>query len=311
MARVRNKYVDYLQYLGLRLFAMFVHMAEPETNYRTARWIGRLMYRFDRKHRRIAIGHLRLSFPDWDEARLNAVARTSMENLVCLGMEVLQTTRLITPMTWRKHVRLKNLGPALRLLLERKTGVIFVTGHYGNFEVAGYTMATLGFPSVSVARPLDNPYINDHIMGVREKTGQSILYKKGATGSMEDVLEGRGALSFIADQDAGRKGLFVDFFGRPASTYKSVALMAMKFGAPIVVGYGRRLDDKFHFEMGVDRIIYPHEWADKDDPLCWTTQEFTHALEQIVRGAPEQYFWVHRRWKHRPGGQAPGPDGVA
>ena len=125
------------------------------------------------------------------------------------------------------------------------------------------------------------------------------------------MLSARGSLSIVGDQDAGRKGLFVDFFGRPASTYRSIALLAMRYQLPIVVGYGKRLSDRFEFEMGIQRVIRPSEWADQDDELTWITREFTRALEQIVRSAPEQYLWVHRRWKHRPDGtKAPG-DGVA
>ena len=311
MARPRNKYVDWLVYIALRLVAMFVHMFSPAANYRTARLIGWAMWRFDARHRRLAREHLRRSFPDWPADRIDRVGMESFQHLVKLAMEVLLTTRLMTHWTWRRYVRLANLTEPIRLSLERKAGLIFVTGHYGGFEMVGYMMATLGFPSVSVARPLDNPYINEFVMGVRERTGQSILYKKGAAASMEDVLATKGTLAFIADQDAGRKGLFVDFFGRPASTYKSIGLMAMQFGVPIVVGYGRRLGEPFTFEIGVQRIIHPVEWAGKADPLRWITQEYTHALEQIVRDAPEQYLWVHRRWKHRPKGESPGPDGVA
>jgi KDO2-lipid IV(A) lauroyltransferase len=311
MGELRNNVLDYLLYLAVRVFAMFVHMFPPETNYRTATWMGELVYRFDRRHRHRTVEHIRRSFPTWSEDRVQRVARDSLTSLVYLGLEVLLTARLITPLRWHRHVRLANLSEALRLLLERRTGVILVTGHYGNFELLGYTMATLGFPSVSVARPLDNPYVNDFVLGVRERTGQSILHKRGATASIEDVLAARGTLAFIADQDAGRKGLFVDFFGRRASTYKSIGLMAMQFDAPIVVGYGRRLDRAFHFEMGVHRIIHPQEWKDKPDPLRWITQEYTTALEQIVRTAPEQYLWVHRRWKHRPNGEPTSEDGIA
>ena len=311
MARPRNKALDRLQYLALRLFAMFVHMFDVRKNYRTARWIGELLWRVLPRHRRIACEHLRRSFPDWPEGRIRRVARKSFHNLVYLGLEVLLTPRLITPNRWRRHIRLRNMHQTVRLLVRQDTGLIMLTGHFGNWEVIGYTMATLGFPTVSVARPLDNPYINEYVMGVRERTGQSILYKKGATATMSDVLAGRGTLCFIADQDAGRKGLFVDFFGRPASTYRSIALMAIRHEVPVVVGYGKRLNDRFEFEIGIARVIYPHEWAGRDDEPTWITQEFTRALEDIVRAAPEQYLWLHRRWKHRPDGtKAPG-DGVA
>lgn len=311
MARLRNKYVDYLQYLALRLFAMFIHMFGVETNYRTARWIGELLWRIDRRHRRIACEHLRLSFPDWPERRIERFARKSMYNMVYLALEVLLTPRMITSNRWRRHVRLKNAAESIRLLVRQETGMILLAGHFGNWEVVGYMMATLGFPTVSVARPLDNPYINDYLMGVRERTGQSILHKKGATSGASEVLENRGALAFVADQDAGRRGLFVDFFGRPASTYRSIALLARRYGAPIAVGYGKRLSDRFEFEVGIKRIIHPSEWAGREDEVTWITQEFTRALEEIARSAPEQYLWVHRRWKHRPDGTKAGGNGVA
>ena len=311
MKKPRNKYLDYLQYVGLRLFAMFVHMFSWRANYRTARWVGDLMFRFDRRHRRRAIRHLQLSFPDWPEEKYQRVARASMRNLVYLGVEFFFTTRLITPATWRRHIRLHGLGGTIRILLERKSGAIFVTGHFGNWEVVGYAMATLGFPSVSIARRLDNPYVDEYVFGVRARTGQTVLDKKGASRTVPEVLAEKGAVAFVADQDAGRKGAFVDFFGRKASTYKMIALMAMQHGAPIIVGYGKRLAEEFKFEMGIRRIIRPHEWADKDDPIKWITQEFTRALEDIVRSAPEQYLWVHRRWKHRPRGEPQPADGIA
>jgi len=311
MAKPRNKLLDWLAYLALRVFATFVHMFRLETNYRTARWIGDLLYRFDRRHRHRAIEHLRRSFPDWPERRYEEVARASMRNLVYLGLEVLFTTRLITPGRWRQHVTLKNQAENVRLLCQRRRPLIYVTGHFGNWEVVGYTAGALGFPIFAVARPLDNPYVNEYILGVRQKQGMTILAKKGATAAIPDILARKGVVCFIADQDAGRKGLFVDFFGRAASTYKSIGLLAMEHEAPVVVGYGRRLDEKYHFEMAVERIIHPHEWADKDDPLLWLTQEYTHALESAIRRAPEQYLWVHRRWKHRPKGEPPGEDGIA
>lgn len=311
MAKERNKTLDYLAYLGLRLFAAFLHMFSVRANYRTARWIGELLWRIDKKHRRIAINQLQLSFPDWPLAKVERVARKSIINMMYLFIEVLFTPRLINPRTWRWHIKLNNLAEAIRLLTMQDTGVIMLTGHFGNWEIVGYAMATLGFPSTSIARLQDNAYINDYLLGVRERTGQTILYKKGATAAAPQVLERKGTLAFVADQDAGRKGLFVDFFGRPASTYKSIALLAIRYNVPVIVGYGKRLSDKFEFEIGTQRIIYPHEWADKENEPAWLTQQFTSALEAAIRTAPEQYWWVHRRWKHRPDGTKATGDGVA
>jgi KDO2-lipid IV(A) lauroyltransferase len=311
MAKPRNKYYDYIQYIGMRLFAMFVHMFTLEANYRGGRIIGNLLFRFDRRHRKRAIEHLRLSFPGWPEQRYRSTARASLRNLIYLGLEFLLTPRIITHGNWRQYIELKNLGEPLRIILEGKTGMIMLTGHFGNWEVTGYTMAAIGFPSLAIARRIDNPYIDHYVLGMREKAGQRIIDKRGAMEVVPGALERKETVGFIADQDAGRTGAFVDFFGRKASTYKAIALMAMEYQVPVVIGYGKRMKERFGFEIGAHRIIHPSEWADKPDPMKWITQEYTLALEEIIRESPEQYLWVHRRWKHRPRGEEQGPDGVA
>jgi KDO2-lipid IV(A) lauroyltransferase len=180
-----------------------------------------------------------------------------------------------------------------------------LTAHYGNFEVLGYTLATLGFPMSSVARPLDNRYVSDWVYGVREKHGQRIIGKKGATTELTDVLDEKGVVGFVADQNAGSKGMFVDFFGRKASTYKSIGLLAIRYDVPIVVGYARRIKDQFNFELAPRDIIYPDDWKSQPDPLFYITQRYNKAIEDFVREDPGQYWWVHRRWKSRPKGEAP------
>jgi Kdo2-lipid IVA lauroyltransferase/acyltransferase len=180
-----------------------------------------------------------------------------------------------------------------------------LTGHYGNWEILGYILATLGFETTSIARPLDNPYVNEWLLGVRERRGQRILAKKGATEEIPGILQSGGAVGFIADQNAGSKGIFVDFFGRKASTYKSIGLLAMEYQVPVIIGYARRVGQKFHYKIGTQDIIYPADWKDRDDPLRYITQRYTSAIEAFVREDPGQYLWVHRRWKSRPKGESP------
>ncbi|HUN82519.1 MAG TPA: lysophospholipid acyltransferase family protein, partial [Phycisphaerae bacterium] len=154
---------------------------------------------------------------------------------------------------------------------------------------------------VAVMRPLDNEYLNRYLLDRREQSGLKLLYKKGATRAAGDVIDSGGALCFIADQNAGSKGMFVDFFGKKASTYKSIGLLAMEREVPIIVGCARRSSwDRFQYEICVNRVIHPREWQDKDDPLRWITQEYSRAMEDFIRVAPEQYLWIHRRWKSRP-----------
>jgi len=264
---------------------------------------NKLLMKF-REHRNRAERHIRMALPDLSEERVTAMARASMEQLAMLGVEVLLAPRLITQWTWARYIKLQKLDEAIRVLLRPK-GCIMLTGHYGNWELLGYTLATLGFDIVAVMRPLDNEYLNRFLLDRRERSGLSLLYKKGATRSAEDVLESGAALCFIADQNAGSKGLFVPFFGYKASTYKSIGLLAMQHEVPIVVGCARRRSAGFGYEICVNRIIQPHEWQDQPDPLVWLTTEFSRAMEDFIRVAPEQYLWIHRRWKSRPKDELP------
>lgn len=301
----RNDFLDWLQYIALRFVSMVLHSFPVDANLQTAKLIGSIMYRVDRKHRERALANLRRSFPEMSERRREYLAERSHQDLVKLAVEVLFTTRLIRIDTWAKYVELDNFREVVGLLLRRDQGLIMLTGHYGNWEILGYLLATLGFHTTSIARPLDNPYVNQWLLGVRERQGQRIIAKAGATNEVIDVLARNGTVCFIADQNAGTKGLFVDFFGRKASTYKSIGLIAMQYEVPVVIGYARRDRQRFHFKVGVQDIIYPPAWKAQDDPLRYITQRYTKALEDVVRGEPGQYLWVHRRWKTRPRGEEP------
>lgn len=299
--RQRSDFSFRLEYAALRVFAMFLLMFPIEWNLVTARIIGWCWYRLIAKHRRLARQHIRDSLGEHlSEREIRRLTLRSMQQLVMMSFEAIFTPRLISAWTWPRYIRLVGLSEAMRLLLQKR-GVILLTGHYGSWELLGFTLAALGFDMTAVMRPFDNPYLNRWLLEVRESRGLKLLYKKGATESAEEIIRDGGALCFIADQDAGHKGLFVDFFGRPASHYKSIGLLAMTAEVPIIVGYARRVGRGFQYEIGVNRIIYPEEWAPKDDPLRWITQEYAAAIEAFVREMPEQYLWVHRRWKSQPG----------
>jgi len=306
MSKRRNKLSDYLAYLGVRLVAMFVHMFDWRVVYAAAGWLGNTWCRLDRRHRERAAEHVRQCFPEWDEPRVQRTVQGSFRNLVYLAIEVLLTTRLITRGRWRRHIELADMREVFRLLMARRGGMLLITGHFGGWEVSGYTVATLGFKAYALARPLDNPYLNEYLLGVRQRNGLTILDKGGAMSQMNDLLgRDREIVGFIADQDAGKRGVFVDFFGRAASSYRAPALTAMRYNVPVVVGYGRRIGEGYRFRLGVERVIHPHEWADQDDPVRWITQEYTAALERVVRMDPQQDLWIYRRWKTRPKDETP------
>ena len=302
MKKQNNKYLDYVIFTMIRLLASVVRIVPMEMNYRIADILGDLLYFFDYPHRRRAKTHLRNSFPDWSEKQIRQAARGSMRSLVYLALECVVSPQKITPTQWRKYIRLNNTDEGFELMRAKSTGVLMITGHFGNWEIGAAIFAMGSCPNVCIARPLDNQHFNDYMIEQRERTGVSVIDKKGASMHVGNLLKDRQSVGFVADQDAGRKAIYVDFFGRKASTFKSIALMAKRYNVPMIVSYSQRLERSFRFEVGIERIIRPDEWADKDDPLLWITQTYTKALEDVVRRDPAQYMWMHRRWKHRPDG---------
>lgn len=290
---------DYLLYLLLRLVVGIMHCFSVERNLNFACFLGRQMWTHYKKGRLRALDNLRAAYPEKDEKWLEETGRRSFEQLVMLVIDVLFTPRLVNRDNWDQYSTYHNIEK-IKWLMQGGQPLIMVTGHYANFEIIGYLFGVFGFNVYSIARPLDNKFINRWLYGVRERRGQKIIDKKGATEQMEQLMAQGATLCFIVDQDAGKKGVFVDFFGRKASSYKSIALLAMQYNRPICVGYSHRIDNRFYFEMGVERLIMPEEWQDKEDPLYWITQEYTRALEDIIRRDPTQYWWLHRRWKTRP-----------
>jgi KDO2-lipid IV(A) lauroyltransferase len=291
----------WLLYALVRVFLSILLMFPLNWNLRTARLLGTLWWHLMPRHRERAREHLRLAYGNnLTPAQVDDLALRSLQQQVMWVMEFVFVPRLINEWTWRRYIRLVNMQEALTALLENR-GALLLTGHYGNWELAGFLLAVLGFDIVAIMRPLDNAYLNRHLVQTRRRSGLKLLYKKGAVAQAESLVRENAVLGFIADQNAGRKGLFVDFFGRPASTYKSIGLLAMAADAPIIIGYARRTDDTFRYEVGAQRVIRPEEWHDREDPLRWITQEYTAAIEAAIRVEPSQYLWIHRRWKTQPG----------
>jgi len=299
MAQNQGPIATWSQYLVARLGAMGLTMFDIDTNLRTAAGIGRAMFAWDKRHRERACRSLSLAFPDWSARRVERVCRGSFEHFVQLAIEVCHTPRLITRDSWPNRMTTGNLGPVLELLNARKP-VILLTGHLGNWEVLGYLLAVIGYEIDAIARPIDNRLINDWLLGIRENQGMRIITKWDATERMLDVLGRGGALGFIADQNAGDKGMFVPFFGRLASSYKSIGLLAIREEVPVVCGYAHRVGPGFHYELGVADVIQPADWQGRHDPLYYVTARYARAIETMVRMRPQQYLWMHRRWKSRP-----------
>lgn len=296
----RRGIVAWAQYALFRLVSALLGLFPIDLNLRTARLLARGWRRVMPRHYERAVRHLELAFGnELSPEQRGRIADACLAHWTMFAVELLCAPRLITRWRWHRHLEPHDLNEPLRLALGGR-GAIVLTGHYGNWELFGHLIACFGLPIAAVMRPLDNVYLNEYLVRNRATHGLTLLNKQGAAEHAEQFLRKGYLVAFIADQDAGRKGLFVDFFGMPASTYKSIGLLAMHTRVPIVVGYARRTGRRFHYEVACERIIHPEEWEAQPDPLRWITETYTARIEAIVRRDPTQYLWIHRRWKSQP-----------
>jgi Kdo2-lipid IVA lauroyltransferase/acyltransferase len=271
------------------------------------RVLPRKMTRYD-----IATRNIRHSFGDqYSDVEIDRIIFNMWQHLVRLVCEIVQFPSRMSCENIFELIEFRNRDVVVQALCSGRP-VIMLGGHYGNWETSIATFGEFGFPMGVVARSLDNPYLDRWFRDFRESTGHVLIDKNGGGEEMQDRLQNGQHLALLADQDAGRRGVFAEFFGRPASTFKSIALMALHYDALICVGYAIRLPDESHrngwvkYELGCEGVFDPRDMTTKD-PVFELTQHYTSALERAIRRAPEQYFWVHRRWKSAPKQRAKKP----
>jgi KDO2-lipid IV(A) lauroyltransferase len=305
MAKGRSTVADFAVYLAVRLLVCLLQLLPLSACRKLADALAWLAYTIDKRHRQVALDNLRHAFPLSSEAERLRLVRRVYRHFCRVLVEIVHLPRILHPGNWRRYVTIDR-GELLVDALTSGRPLLLVTGHFGNWEMAGFVLGVLGFKTYAIARPLDNRFLDGFLLRFRQKTGQTILAKQGDFERIQSVLQQKGTVATLADQDAGQRGPFVDFFGRPASTHKAVALLALEHDAPLlVVGVPRRAEP-MHYHVDIEEVIDPREYAGRPDATRAITQRFTAGLERLVRRHPEQYFWLHRRWKHQPKTQKTG-----
>ena len=299
----RSVVTDYLVYLAMRVALCFLQALPWPLVCRLAEGLAWLAYRLDKRHRDVALDNLRHAFPgEYTEAELDVLVRKVFRHFTLMAMEIVFLPRLLHLFNWPRFLFYRTAEEARTLveLMISDRPVLMATGHLGNWEVSSYVTGLLGMEFSVIARPLDNPFVDAWLRSFRERQGQRVLAKKGDFDQIESVLARGGILATLADQDAGKRGLYVDFLNRPASTHKALALLSLEHNVPIAVVAAVRLEQPLKFMAMVEDVIYPEDYVGRPDAIKAITQRYTAALERLVRQYPEQYFWLHRRWKHQP-----------
>ncbi|QDT46271.1 Lipid A biosynthesis lauroyl acyltransferase [Symmachiella dynata] len=305
--RRRWRYVA--EYAVFRTFVGLVDAMPARAAARVAEMAGNAFFRFlPRKLTRyqVARDNLQNAFgEEINDAQADDIIRRMWVHLFRMVVEMIQLRRKLRVENCKQVLRFHQKEEVVQALYSDRP-VLFLSGHFGNWEIGISCFGVFGFEMNIVARDLDNPYLDKWFRQFREQTGHHTISKKGGFDKMAVELAAGGTIALLGDQDAGRRGVFVDFFGHPASTHRAIALMALQYDALICVGYSRRLEDRFgdglplHYEVGCEEVIDPRT-IDADDEVAEITRRYSAALERAIRKSPEQYFWVHRRWKSIPG----------
>ena len=291
---------DFLVYLGVRLFVCTIQAMRLETCRTIAGYLATLACDILKLRRSVVEDNLRIAFPELNDRQRRTLVWSMWEHLFLMVAEIAHAPRKIHRSNWKKYMVTADVKKVITFLLDQRPKVI-VAGHFGNFELSGYVLGMFGFPTFTVARPLDNKYLDNFVNDFRSRTGQYMLPKQGSSPEIEKLLAEGGVLGVLGDQAAGVKGCWVEFFGRPASTHKAIALFSLANQAPLALGYAIRTGGPLQYEIGFQDIADP-----VDDPagelasVRPLTEWYSQRLEKLVRRAPEQYWWLHRRWKGEP-----------
>jgi KDO2-lipid IV(A) lauroyltransferase len=301
MAKTRRAAFDFAVYCLFRTVAAVLQALPLAAGYAVAKRLAVILYLLDKRHRRVSEENLRHAFGDRLTPRQRARMTLAVyEHFVKVLIEILHLPRRFRLSTMKRFIDYRSMRGAVRTTLRGERPTIIVGGHLGNWEVSGVMLAAADVRAFAVARTLDNPWLHEFVLRLRSFTGQTILSKNDDYDKITAALEGKETLVMLADQSAGPRGYFVDFFGRPASTQRAIALFALEYDAPVIVSYSFRRGDRFRYEVGAQAIFDPRDYQDSADGAQRLTADFTAALEAAVRRAPEQYFWLHNRWKHDP-----------
>lgn len=300
MAKTRSRLLDYAAYLAVRIADCTLQILPPSWSLAIVHALADVAYLVDRRHRHVAFDNLRQAFPGrYTEDQLRRLTRDVYRHFAMMLLEMTLLPRRYASRRWRQE--LVALTPdILKKVAASGRPILVVTAHYGNWELAAFIVRAYGIRAHLVARPLDNPFLDDSVRRFRESCGHKVISKHGDLTKMMSVLESGGAVCTLADQDAGHRGTFVDFFGRPASTHKAIALLAMRSNALMVVVGTQNVGGLFHYAVRVTDVIDPLDYAQDAQAILAITQRMTAGVEQLVRYDPRQYLWLHRRWKSQP-----------
>ena len=292
-----------LEYAAVATVAATVRALPRPVSLLMGKTLGYTFYALDRPHRKLTLENLTAAFPNRPPAELRAIARGVFGHFGSLLIEILRFSglsreKMLAAVEFEGDERVAAVYAAGK-------GAIFITGHFGYWELHAIAHALLHPPIGVVVRALDNPKLNRLLEDVRTSTGNTVIHRRGGLRRILRALSENKGVAVLIDQHINTKdAVMVDFFDRPASTTSAVAALALRTGAPVIPVFAVPMKN------GRYRMIYEHPVEppapDSPDALREFTQRCTDVLEMYVRRYPHLWLWMHRRWRDVPRPEVPG-----
>jgi len=312
MAKKSNFQIN-LEYAAVRVIFGFFSILPRKLSIGLGILLAKIAYPFLGNLRRAGLRNLEIAFPEKSADECARILKKSFQNLGRILGEMSQFPRS-TPENIAKIVEFEfetkeSIESEEREYYETEKekgrGTILVSPHIGNWEIAVFAYSALREPLNYLARPLDNPKIAELTVNLRTRFGNRPINKTNSVGSVIEILRQGGISGVLPDVNVHPKeGVFVPFFGVSACTTSGVAMLAMRTNAMIVPICGVWDEEKKHYKVTYGKIIEPAKTGNRQQDIIETTALYTAEIEKFIRTYPEQWLWIHKRWKTRPPGEA-------
>ncbi len=297
-----GKFQTSIEYAAARTLLTGFGLAPRPMAVHMGRGLSRIAYSFGGRLRRAGIRNLELAFPDMSTTERERILRGCFANL----------GRLLGEFSHLPYATTKSLSQIvdfeglehLNAAEERGKGTILFTGHLGAWELTSFALSTIGHQVNFLARRIDNDSIERMIERTRTRFGNRSIDKRAAARPMLRTLAGGGTLGILADLNTQpHEGVFVDFFGVPASTTSSLATLALRTGATVLPIFAPWDKDRGRFVVRIEPPVPVTTTGIQADDIREVTQQITSVIEEYVRRYPDQWLWIHKRWNTRPPGE--------
>lgn len=291
--------VQFIEYILAMLAALPFYLLPQKFAFRIGELLGELLYRIMPRRRQIGYKNLTIAFGDeLTEQEKYQILRSNFSNL---GKSLVETLHF--PKMSKDYLRGKVniLGQENFLSAKSKgRGVIYLTGHVGNWEMSSHAQSAAGHPLSIVVRPLDNRYLNKVVTRLRTIHGNKVLARGNGLRQIIAALKNKDAVGILMDQNTLRsRGIFVDFFGKSACTIPVIAILALRYNVPVIPGFIVRTGFDTH-TIHIGQEIEIQRSGDTQKDIEINTANFNKIIESFIRQYPDQWFWIHNRWKTRP-----------